>query len=402
MKNWKRYVVLLLLTGFLMDCQKPNSNMIQRLDGTSIAADTLTEKVQSLIDQAQIHGLSLSVFNDGALAYHHFFGYKNYDEKSSFNDTTNIYGASLSKAVFSVLIMRLVEEGVLDLDKPLQDYLPKPIYEYEPKTRWHDNYNDLREDSLYTDITARMCLSHTSGFPNWRFIEADKKLRCKFPPGTQFWYSGEGFVYLQVVLEKMLDTNLEDLAQKYVFQPLGMENSGYEWQSRWENDFASGHSFQDQVLQKDTDNEARGGSTLETTVADYHRFLTAALQGDLIKKESWDLIFEPQIRLKGKRQFGPLVLEETNENDEIELSYGLGWILLQTPYGLGAYKEGNGSGFQHHSLIIPEAGIGILILGNSQRANGIFKALLELSIADVYTPWRWENYIPFDQKEMEE
>jgi hypothetical protein len=81
--------------------------------------------------------------------YKKTFGYKKFDTKAPLQTNTNIYGASLSKAVFAVLVMKLVEEGVIDLDKPLQDYLPKPIYEYKPATRWHDNYSDLKTDTLY-------------------------------------------------------------------------------------------------------------------------------------------------------------------------------------------------------------------------------------------------------------
>ena len=74
----------------------------------------------------------------------------------------------MSKAVFEVLVMELVEEGVLDLDKPLQVYLPKSNNAYVPTKKWHDNFCDLEHVPLYKNITARMCLVHTTGFPNWR------------------------------------------------------------------------------------------------------------------------------------------------------------------------------------------------------------------------------------------
>ena len=99
--------------------------------------------------------------------------------------------------------MKLVEEKVLDLDKPLQDYLPRPIYDYTPSKKWHDNYKDLKVDSSYRKITARMCLAHTAGFPNWRSMNPDGKLDIKFTPGEKFGYSGEGFEYLKEVVQKI-------------------------------------------------------------------------------------------------------------------------------------------------------------------------------------------------------
>src|SRR6476469_1497304 len=207
---------------------------IVRLDKSHISAKTLDQKIQTLMQEAHVTGLAIAVFNNNKPVYEKTFGYKNAVTKEGIKLTTNIYGASLSKPVFAVLLLKLVEEGILDLDKPLQQYLPKPIYEYAPQKKWHDNYSALKEDTLYQRITARMCLDHTTGFPNWRWDEPDQKLRVKAVPGVRYSYSGEGLVYLQVVLEKMLNTSLEDLMKKYIFTPAGMINSSYTWQPRFE------------------------------------------------------------------------------------------------------------------------------------------------------------------------
>ena len=176
------------------------SQTIKRLDKTRISFAALDDSIQLLMKVANVQGLAISVFNNNQPIYKKAFGYKRFDTKEPLKTSTNIYGASLSKAVFAVLVMQLVEEGIIDLDKPLQDYLPKPVYEYTPTKKWHDDYSDLRNDTLYRRITARMCLDHTSGFPNWRWYEPDQKLRVNFTPGSKYSYSGEGLVYLQVVL----------------------------------------------------------------------------------------------------------------------------------------------------------------------------------------------------------
>lgn len=388
--------LMILLSLALYSCDvKPTIN-ISRLDGSKITKDSLTVKIEQLMKDANVHGMAVSVFNENKIAYQKTLGYQEFEKKIIFNDSTSIYGASLSKAVFSVLVMKLVEEKVIDLDTPLESYLPKKIYEYKPLTRWHDDFSDLKGDSLYHKITARMCLSHTTGFSNWRWIEADHKLRVNFEPGSRYSYSGEGFVYLQVVLEKLLGKGLEELAQEIIFEPLGMKNSSYQWLFRFEDNFAYGHNSLGKVYKKDKDNEPRGGSTLETTSKDYTIFLKAVLEGKIITKESWDTLFKPQIRVRSVKQFGPLALKDSTLNDNIQLSYGLGWGLLQTPYGVGAFKEGHGDGFQHYSIIFPDAKKGIVIMTNSDNGEGIFKELLEVAIGDTYTPWEWENYIPYN------
>jgi CubicO group peptidase (beta-lactamase class C family) len=81
------------------------------------------------------------------------------------------------------------------------------------------------------------------------------------------------------------------------------------------------------------------------------------------------------------------------------LIWAMGWVLLKSPYGIGAFKEGHGDGFQHYSIIFPQTGTGIIIMSNSDNAESIFKELLEYAIGDIYTPWRWENYIPYNFKD---
>lgn len=376
----------------------PDHTDITRLDGSVISGDSLTSKIKRLMEDAGVHGMSVTIFNDNRKHYQKTFGYRDYSRKLPLHDTTNMYGASLSKAVFSILVMKLVEEQVIALDTPLESCLPKKIFQYEPRTSWHDDFSDLQTDTLYAGITARMCLAHTTGFPNWRWFEEDKKLRVHFEPGTRYSYSGEGFVYLQVVLEKLLGKSLEELAREKIFTPLKMKRSSYKWLPSFEKEFAFGHSPSGKPYKKDKDNEPRGGSTLETTPEDYTKFMEAVLQNKIISRASRDKIFTPRIRIRSVRQFGPLSQKDSTLNDDISLSYGLGWGLLQSPYGTGAFKEGHGDGFQHYSIIFPKTGQGILMMTNSDNGESIFKELLEVALADTYTPWEWENYIPYNQK----
>jgi CubicO group peptidase (beta-lactamase class C family) len=109
-------------------------------------------------------------------------------------------------------------------------------------------------------------------------------------------------------------------------------------------------------------------------------------------------MFTPNIKINSKKQFGPMSLEKTNANDSIGLNYGLGWGILKSPYGNGYFKEGHAEGFQHYSILFPEKRIGILLMSNSDNAESIFKEVLELGIGDTYTPWYWEDYIPYDLK----
>ena len=186
--------------------------------------------------------------------------------------------------------------------------------------------------------------------------------------------------------------------QEKVFQPLGMKNSSYTWQSKFEADYCVGHSSNGGQYEKDKDNDARSASTLETTLDDYTLFVKAVLNSSLLKPSTTREMFTPQIRIRSIQQFGPLQFRDSTSNDAIKLSYGLGWVLLQSPYGTGAFKEGHGDGFQHYVILFPKQKTAIVILSNSDNAESIFKQLLETAIGDTFTPWYWENYIPYNYK----
>src|SRR5690349_8855373 len=96
------------------------SQTINRLDGSTISSDKLTDAINDLTRKARVTGLAVAVFNANKPVYQKAFGYANAEKHMPLKMSSEIYGASLSKAVFSVMIMKLVEEGVLNLDTPLQ------------------------------------------------------------------------------------------------------------------------------------------------------------------------------------------------------------------------------------------------------------------------------------------
>ncbi|MGJ8667203.1 MAG: serine hydrolase [Patiriisocius sp.] len=386
-------IIFLVGIFVLGSCTVNKNENVERLDGSTISKDSLTHRIQQLATNSDVQGLGVVIFNNKQPDYKHIFGYKDISEKSTLTDSTNIYGASLSKAVFSVIVMKLVEDGIIDLDTPLESYLPKKIYEYEPVTRWHDDYSDLKTDSLYHNITARMCLNHTSGFQNWR--SRDLKLQTSTIPGEHYEYSGEGFVYLQVVLEKITSKGLEQLAQDIVFKPLGMKNSAYEWKPKFEKDYAISYAKNGGVFKKDKDNEPRAASTLETTFEDYIIFLTAVLHKKVLSEASYNEIFSPQFKVNSLAQLIEDKKATDVEFENIKLSYGLGWGYLETPYGKGYFKEGRGSGFHHYSILFPALDKGVLIMSNSENTGIIFRDLLELTMADKHMPWQWFSEIPY-------
>lgn len=313
--------------------------------------------------------------------------------------STIVYGASFSKAVFGYLMMKLVKEKVIDLDRPLYQYLKKPIANYP-------YFVDLEHDDRWKLITARMCLSHTTGLPNVKWFnpitnEPDSLGRIKiyFTPGSKYAYSGEGFRLLQLAVEEIMGKNIEQLAQEKIFQPLGMKRTGYTWHESFGDDnVAVGHLENGYIDQKRKRTEPVAGGSLVTTIADYTKFIEQVMQQKGLDTKMYQEMLSPQIRIHSVTQFPPITYETTTENDGINLSYGLGWGLLQCSYGKAFFKEGNGGAWRNYNINFPDKDISIIIMVNSENGEKIFQELLETLLGDNCIPWKWQGYISYQQQ----
>lgn len=376
---------------------------ITRIDGTSISKDEIEERLQFLTHEAHVHGLYVSVVSSHGIGYEGTFGVSNIKDGTPINNTQVFYGASLSKPVFAYLVLRLVDDGLLDLDRPLIEYLEKPLGAYAFKHSYQ-GYQDIQADDRHQKITARMCLSHSSGLPNWRYIgksgmDMEKPLAIEFEPGTYYSYSGEGLQLLQFVVEQITNQNLESLAVKYVFDPFQMAMTSYLWQDRFEGNYAIGHYKKNKVVNRRKRDEEYAAGSMETTPADYTKFIQAMLRKEGLSAAAYTEMIAPQIAITSKQQFGSNRWVATDENRAIKLSYGLGWGLYQTPFGKAVFKEGHLRGWEHHTVFYPEKNLGIIIMTNSSNGDRIFKEILDYIIGDQWMPWFWENYIPYNFKE---
>src|SRR5882724_3686345 len=264
-------------------------------DDPKTAVERLKKDIPELMKKADVPGMSVALIHDGKLVYNAVFGVTNAATQKPVTSETVFEAASLSKPVFAYGVLKLVDEGKLNLDTPLNKYLG-------------NNY-DVVDDPRINLITARRVLSHTSGFPNWRDNDHTKTLLIHFTPGEKWSYSGEGMVYLSRVVEKITGLSLEDFMQKMVLQPLGMGSSSYIWQDRYDSLKAYRHdaigdtSGRWQPPGGHAQAVKEGGNaaaSLSTNATDYAKFIIAVLNGTGLKKATWDQMLTPQIRVTEK------------------------------------------------------------------------------------------------------
>ena len=381
------WCVLAMATASLAVGQRPT---VTRLDGSTISVSEIDATMTRLMKSAEVTGAGIAAFHNGKLELLKAYGVRDKEKNLPLTVDSVMSAASFSKVAFAYLAMELVDEGKLDLDKPVYQYLPKPLPEY-PK------YADLAGDPRSKRITARMLLSHTSGFANWRAFEDDHKLKIHFEPGSRFAYSGEGIDLLQLVVETITKKPLDELMQQQVFEPMGMTRTSMVWQDRFESDYANGYDEYGRCLGPLKWKRPDAAGSMVTTISDFARFLQVMMGGGSLKGKTREQMFTPQVQIVSKHEFPSLSNETTDENKSIRLSYGLAWGLYWTPYGKVFFKEGHDDGWRNYAVCFDKQKSGLVIMTNSGNGEGIFKEVLETVLKNTFTPIEWEGYTPYDK-----
>jgi CubicO group peptidase (beta-lactamase class C family) len=309
--------------------------------------DEIDRFVRAYLDYFKIPGISVAVIKDFQVVYHRGLGVRNAMTREPVGDDTVFEAASMTKPVFAYTVLRLVDRGVLDLDTPLYTYLP---------------YDDIAYDDRYKLITARMVLTHRTGFPNWR----SGKLDIKFVPGTKVSYSGEGFVYLGKVVEKLTGKKLVDLCREEVFAPLGIENASLVWNEDMARLSATGHGGE-RPLGKGKPSQPNMAASLHVSAGNYARFLIAVLQGKGLAEPTAKEMLRPQVKIP--------------DADERDASWGLGIAIEGTPFGTNYGHGGRNPGFTSRSVLYKDRGIGYVFLVNNDEASKIDNVLNAYLIA---------------------
>jgi CubicO group peptidase (beta-lactamase class C family) len=341
-------VVTLVITAIVDDA---TAGSLELLDGSTMSVEQFEESVTAITERAGVSGLSVAIINGSQVVYADGFGVKSKETGEPVDEETIFAAASFSKTVFAYLVMLLAQDGVIDLDKPLYEYLDKPLPEYP-------RYADLVGDNRYKGITARIVLCHTTGFPNWRFFTPDGKLVIQWTPGERFGYSGEGIDLLQMMVEEVTGKDLEELARERVFDPLGMTRTSYVWQERFEDNLAVGHDRYERPRQFKKRGEADAAGSMVTTAGDYAKLLVALLNAEDERKSTADEIWRPQIAIHSPSMFGPGSRENAGGPDG--LSWGIGWGRFDCAYGRAFFHTGHEGGTQNYNVTFIDRGIGVV------------------------------------------
>jgi CubicO group peptidase (beta-lactamase class C family) len=319
---------------------------------------------------APVPGAVIGTLRNFELAWITPIGVQAVGSSQNVTGTTLFQAASLTKQVTAYAALKLQTQQKLDLDRPLVEYV-----------------DDMRDPGARS-VTARHVLSHSSGFRNWRFAEAGKplpELVPAFKPGSKYSYSGEGYFYLQRVIEQITGAGFGQAVQDLVFNPMQMKSSALVWDPRtlaqtalphdrrgeirtgWDKAARALHAEAERkgktvrqlryeeyaALTRETGHPAlpnwmqpNGASSMLTNAEDYARFLAAALRNREIANQ--------QI--------------EINEF----LGWGLGWAIERAAGHTYVWQWGDNGGFKNIVMAEPSTGSAVFVFTNGDAGTRVY------------------------------
>ena len=331
----------------------------------------ITTTVPRLLKKHSVPGAAVALFVDEEVVFACGYGVRYAGEQDPIDQHTVFDGASLAKPVFSYGVLGLVRDGKIDLDRPISDYLEKPY---------------IKGDERIYKITARMVLSHTSGFPNWRpdfwtssdsGIEISKvpgSLKIQYEPGSRFKYSAEGFNYLQTAVEKISNDRLDRFIKNRVLDQLGMNRSSFIWMEDYESNCVMPHNNEGIKVNQWRWRPKRplAAGSFFTTAADYARFFCATLMAkekphsdeNHFRISNLDSLLQPQIKIQKNFAWSLVWGIEKHETE----SYFFQW--------------GDNPGIKHFAASSSTQKIGVIVLTNGQNGLRVCRPLVETVLGD--------------------
>lgn len=332
---------------FLLLCQFA-VGQIKTISGKKITNREFEAKIINAMDSLNVKGMSIAVINNGKVIYEKGLGLADVKKNIPVRKTTYFEAASLSKPVFCLFVLKLSEEGKINLDKPLFEYLP----------------NENIKDERYKKITARMVLSHTTGLPNW----SENNIVLDFDPGTRFSYSGEAFTYLAKVIAKISRVTLKDLDlifQNKVAKEFKLKNFHFILTSSISKNLATAYQENNPVKDERDRSIFDPAGGLYANAESYSNFLVELMNNH----DKYKTMFKPVIGLE--------------ENDEIRKYFNIdSWTLglgIENINGTTNYWHGgNNLGYTNSFTLNLNQKFGYVFFTNADQCHGMKKIIENL------------------------
>lgn len=322
---------------------------------------SLDSLVPALLDELATPGAAVALIRGGKVALAKGYGWADGERQVAVTAQTLFNIGSISKTVAAWGLLRLVEEGKLDLDAPVERYL----------TRWHLPPSDFDHDG----VTLRRLLSHTAGLrlhgypgfdPSQQLPSIEASLsgatngagdvRVIMPPGTKWQYSGGGYTIAQLLVEEITGQAFNDYMRTEILEPLGMTSSSYVWDDMVAARVATPYGLFGAIPGPRFTAQAAAG--LQTSLDDFVRFALASMSSE-----------RPDL---ATRVLPPHVVAAMQEPVAPSSDYGLGYGVVAVLDGARAVGHGGANeGWMARFLVVPPSGDGLVVMTNSTLGGSV-------------------------------
>ena len=334
-------------------------------------AQNLHSKIENIAKEVSIPGLQIAYTkNNNTNIY--TYGYKKNETKDTIDQHTRFQAASLTKVITAYAFFRLMDKGLIQLDKPLLDYY---------------KYDRLANTSQAEKITARMVLTHRTGLLNWQGDVPSTSWRAtpltlQFEPGTDYMYSGEGFYFLQETLEYITKKSFQEIIEQEVINPLNLYNTNIVWNDSLENNAAFGHYTIDKPRRLGKYLKPNAAYTLYTTAKDYTTFIQKALiQGDGLKKSTHQLFLNKSAEAKK---------DKTTDPTDKYVPCALGLRMQINEKGIAYWHTGSNPGFRCFFITYPQTQETLVAFMNTDEGFPAMKKIMNVFLEEGQTFWAYD------------
>lgn len=330
-----------------------SKNLLMKSD-TKRGQAKIDRAIKAYMEYYQIEGVSFATFKGDRITYAKSYGVKNNYTKEPLNENTLFEFASVTKALFAFVVMRLHERGILDVNEPLYKHLP-----FEKSS--NDEYNKL--------LTARHILSHKSGFPNWA---RSGNMKYEHKPGTQYGYSGEAFEYLKRVLVEVTNKDISTILKDELIIPLGLENMYFKHDEEAIKHKAHGHS-DSYTHTRDMEKTVGVAHSLVSNPKSMAKFVMAIQNRKGLKPETYDLMLSKQT---------PLTKENSSNIWGYNEYIGFGFFIDEAPFGKVIRHGGFNGDFWSEIRLYDSLKMGYILVSNG-NSGGFIRSNIERNLLDI-------------------
>lgn len=351
------FAVSVIMAGYAFEAQAQRSGFFT-VNNKQINIDSLGHKINFWMNEVGVPAISLAVISNGQVVFADSYGHKRQGSEEKVNSETVFEACSMTKSYLVYVVYKLVDSGVLDLDKPMYQYLTYEPLEYDPR---------------YKLITPRMILSHSSGLENWRDMNDGGKLEILSTPGEKFIYSGEGYQYLAKVVEKLLNKPYEKYIREMVIEPLKLKRTftSYTHNGKFPKNDATGHDAITRPINKNRNLTPIPAAGIHFIAADYAKLIVSTFDKKHLSNNRFKDLTKPMVRI---------------QQDNQSVYYGPGFEIIYSSGDTIISQGGSNDGFKNMMFYSIVSKSGFVFLTNSDRGKALAAKLCEATVGLNITP----------------